>query len=69
MLSKIKKNEALVIMSIFMLPKDLLVRNIIIKLIKENNIEIHFLFENKVVKGNKNIKLINEFFFLDNLDI
>ena len=63
MLSKIKKNEALVLMSIFMLPENLVVRNPILNLIKKKNIEVHFLFENKKIIGGKNIDIIREFFF------
>ena len=68
MLKKIKKNEALVMTSIYMLPENLIIRSIILDLIKKKNIEIHFLFENKVIKNRNTIKKIKEFFFLDSLN-
>ena len=59
LIEKLKKNEGIVMMSIFMLPEKSEDRDkILINLIK-NKTECHFLFENIIAKGQKEYQKIN----------
>ena len=60
-IKKIKKNEGLIMMSIFMLPYPQRDRDKIFKRIIKKNIESHFLIENKVAKT------INDYIEIDNI--
>lgn len=59
LIEKLRKNEGIIMMSIFMLPEKNKDRDkILIKLIKKR-IECHFLFENIVVKNQKEYQKID----------
>ena len=59
LIEKLRKNEGIIMMSIFMLPEKNKDRDkILVKLIKKR-IECHFLFENIVVKNQKEYQKID----------
>jgi len=62
----IKKNEGLVFISAYVLPKDTQFRNEIINYLSKKKIECHFIFENLICKSNNDFKKINHFFKLRN---
>ena len=62
LIKKIKKNEGLVMMSVFMLPNNQIDRDKILKSIIKKNIECHFLIENKIVKTSNDYSKINDIF-------
>jgi hypothetical protein len=62
----IKKNEGLVFISAYVLPKDIGFRNQIINQISKKKIECHFIFENLILKYIDDYKKINSFFKLRN---
>jgi sporadic carbohydrate cluster protein (TIGR04323 family) len=62
----IKKNEGLVFISTYVLPKDTQFRNEIINYLSKKKIECHFIFENLICKSNNDFKKINHFFKLRN---
>jgi sporadic carbohydrate cluster protein (TIGR04323 family) len=62
----IKKNEGLVFISAYVLPKDAQFRNEIINYLSKKKIECHFIFENLICKSNNDFKKINHFFKLRN---
>jgi sporadic carbohydrate cluster protein (TIGR04323 family) len=62
----IKKNEGLVFISAYVLPKDIRFRNQIINQISKKKIECHFIFENLILKSIDDYKKINSFFKLRN---
>lgn len=62
----IKKNEGLVFISAYALPKDIGFRNQIINYISKKRIECHFIFENLILKSINDYKKINSFFKLRN---
>lgn len=66
LIKDIKKNEGLLFISIYILPKDNKFRNEIINNISKKNIECHFIFENLICKSKNDFKKINVFFKLRN---
>jgi len=62
----IKKNEGLVFISTYVLPKDTQFRNEIINYLSKKKIECHFIFENLICKSKNDFKKINNFFKLRN---
>lgn len=66
LIKDIKKNEGLLFISTYILPKDNKFRNEIINNISKKNIECHFIFENLICKSNNDFKKINVFFKLRN---
>jgi sporadic carbohydrate cluster protein (TIGR04323 family) len=62
----IKKNEGLVFISTYVLPKDTQFRNEIINYLSKKKIECHFIFENLICKYKNDFKKINHFFKLRN---
>ena len=66
LIKDIKKNEGLLFISTYILPKDNKFRNEIINNISKKNIECHFIFENLICKSKNDFKKINVFFKLRN---
>ena len=66
LIKDLKKNEALVFISTYVLPKDTQFRNEIINYLSKKKIECHFIFENLICKSNNDFKQINNFFKLRN---
>jgi hypothetical protein len=66
LIKDIKKNEGLLFISAYILPKDNKFRNEIINNISKKNIECHFIFENLICKSKNDFKKINVFFKLRN---
>jgi sporadic carbohydrate cluster protein (TIGR04323 family) len=66
LIKEIKKNEGLLFISTYILPKDNKFRNEIINNISKKNIECHFIFENLICKSKNDFKKINAFFKLRN---
>jgi sporadic carbohydrate cluster protein (TIGR04323 family) len=66
LIKDIKKNEGLLFISTYILPKDNKFRNEIINIILKKNIECHFIFENLICKSKNDFKKINVFFKLRN---
>lgn len=64
LIKDIKKNEGLLFISIYILPKDNKFRNKIINSISKKNIECHFIFENLICKTKNDFKKVNVFFKL-----
>jgi len=64
LIKDIKKNEGLLFISAYMLPKDTKFRNEIINYISKKKIECHFIFENLILKSINDYKKINNFFKL-----
>jgi len=64
LIKNIKKNEGLLFISTYILPKDNKFRNEIINNISKKNIECHFIFENLICKSKSDFKKINVFFKL-----
>ena len=60
----IKKNEGIVFISAYVLPKDAQFRNEIINHLSKKKIECHFIFENVICKSQNDFKKINNFFKL-----
>lgn len=60
----IKKNEGLVFISVYVLPKNNQFRNIIINYLFKKKIECHFIFENLICKSNSDFRKVNNFFKL-----
>ena len=66
LIKDIKKNEGLVFISAYVLPKDIEFRNKIISYMTKKRIECHFIFENLILKSINDYKKINSFFKLRN---
>jgi sporadic carbohydrate cluster protein (TIGR04323 family) len=66
LIKDIKKNEGLVFISAYALPKDIEFRNKIISYMSKKRIECHFIFENLILKSINDYKKINSFFKLRN---
>jgi sporadic carbohydrate cluster protein (TIGR04323 family) len=66
LIKDIKKNEGLLFISTYILPKDNKFRNEIMNNISKKNIECHFIFENLICKSKNDFKKINVFFKLRN---
>jgi sporadic carbohydrate cluster protein (TIGR04323 family) len=66
LIKDIKKNEGLVFISTYVLPKDTQFRNEIINYLSKKKIECHFIFENLICKSKNDFKKINNFFKLRN---
>jgi sporadic carbohydrate cluster protein (TIGR04323 family) len=66
LIKDLKKNEGLVFISTYVLPKDTQFRNEIINYLSKKKIECHFIFENLICKSNNDFKQINNFFKLRN---
>lgn len=66
LIKDIKKNEGLVFISAYVLPKDIEFRNKIISYMSKKRIECHFIFENLILKSINDYKKINSFFKLRN---
>ena len=66
LIKDIKKNEGLVFISTYVLPKDTLFRNEIVNYLSKKKIECHFIFENLICKSKNDFKKINNFFKLRN---
>ena len=66
LIKDIKKNEGLLFIYTYILPKDNKFRNEIINNISKKNIECHFIFENLICKSKNDFKKINVFFKLRN---
>jgi len=64
LIKNIKKNEGLVFISAYTLPKDTQFRNKIINDLSKKKIECHFIFENMICKSHNDFKKINNFFKL-----
>jgi sporadic carbohydrate cluster protein (TIGR04323 family) len=61
-IKKLKKNDKLIILSIYVLPEDFKIRSIIVKELVKKKIETHFVFENIVAnKSNNYIQVMNIF--------
>jgi sporadic carbohydrate cluster protein (TIGR04323 family) len=60
----IKKNEGLVFISAYVLPKNNQFRNIIINYLLKKKIECHFIFENLICKSKSDFRKVNNFFKL-----
>lgn len=66
LIKDINKNEGLVLISTYVLPKDTKFRNKIIDYISKKKIECHFIFESLICKNKNDFKKINFFFKLRN---
>ena len=66
LIKDIKKNEGLIFISTYVLPKDTQFRNEIINYLSKKKIECHFIFENLICKSKNDFKKINNFFKLRN---
>ena len=66
LINKIKNNEGLLMMSIFMLPNNFETRKKIIKNLIKKNIECHFLIENQIAKKYEDYKKIEDIFKIAN---
>jgi sporadic carbohydrate cluster protein (TIGR04323 family) len=66
LIKDIKKNEGLVFISTYVLPKDTQFRNEIINYLANKKIECHFIFENLICKSKNDFKKVNNFFKLRN---
>jgi sporadic carbohydrate cluster protein (TIGR04323 family) len=66
LIKDIKKNEGLVFISTYVLPKDTQFRNEIVNYLSKKKIECHFIFENLICKSKNDFKKINNFFKLRN---
>ena len=66
LIKDIKKNEGLVFISTYVLPKDNKFRNEILNYMSKKRIECHFIFENIILKSKNDYKKINSFFKLRN---
>lgn len=64
LITQTKKNEGIIFLSVHLLPENKKELKIILKKIMKKNIECHFLFENIIVKKNKDLKKIEDFFRL-----
>lgn len=64
LIKDIKKNEGLVFISTYVLPKDTKFRNQIINYLSKKKVECHFIFENLICKSRNDFKKINNFFKL-----
>ena len=60
----LKKGEGLLFMSLSVLPSENKLRSIFINLLKKKKIECHFVFENLVIKKEREYLKINQFFKL-----
>tara|TARA_A100000164_G_scaffold353607_1_gene360398 strand:+ start:866 stop:1309 length:444 start_codon:yes stop_codon:yes gene_type:complete len=60
LIKKLKPNEGIIMISIFMLPDQSLDRNKIFINLMKKNIECHFLFENLIAKSQKEYEKIND---------
>jgi sporadic carbohydrate cluster protein (TIGR04323 family) len=66
LIKDIKKNEGLVFISTYVLPKDTQFRNEIINYLAKKKIECHFIFESLICKSKNDFKKVNNFFKLRN---
>jgi sporadic carbohydrate cluster protein (TIGR04323 family) len=62
--TQLKKNEGLVFISLYVLPKEKGFRSKILNSLRVKKIECHFIFENIILKSNNDLKKINSFFKL-----
>lgn len=61
----LKINDGLVLLSIYMLPEDTNIRQVIYKKLLYKKIETHFIFENIIAKNLNDFKKINNFYKLN----
>ncbi len=66
LIKKLKKNDAIVMCSIHMLP-DFLFRKKIYQIILKQKISIHFIYEKFILKNEDDCKSLEEFFILNEL--
>lgn len=64
-IDNLRLNDGLVLLSIYMLPEDSIIRNGICKKLLNKKIETHFVFENIVAKNSKDFTKINNFYKLN----
>ena len=64
LIKNLKKGEGLLFMSLSVLPSENKLRSIFINLLKKKKIECHFVFENLVIKKERDYLKINQFFKL-----
>ena len=64
-IDNLRKNDGLVLLSIYMLPEDSRIRLEIYKKLLHKKIETHFIFENIIARNSNDFKKINNFYKLN----
>tara|TARA_Y100001970_G_scaffold173226_1_gene211657 strand:- start:93 stop:485 length:393 start_codon:yes stop_codon:yes gene_type:complete len=68
LIDEIKPNSILILLSIYMLPDDRIIRKEIISKMIKKKIELHLIFEKLVIKKQKDFKQINDVLKLNNFN-